>query len=54
MGRKSAKSGGGEGEVDPLFQQTRQAFAKDGDVSVGRVLAVDGLVVGSKPFENKR
>lgn len=50
MGRKSAKNGGGEGEVDPLLQPIQQAFAEDGEVRVGRALSTNGLMVKGKLF----
>lgn len=51
MGRKSAAAGAGaEGAVDPLLQPIRQAFAKDAEVTVGRVLSANGLMVKGKLF----
>lgn len=50
MGRKSAKTAVVEGALDPLLQPIRQAFAKDDEVSVSRVLSANGLMVKGKLF----
>ena len=51
MGRKSASAApAASGEVDPLLQPIRQAFAKDAEVTVGRVLSANGLMVKGKLF----
>lgn len=50
MGRKSAQNADAEGALDPLLVPIRQAFAKDAEVSVGRVLSSNGLLVKGKLF----
>ena len=51
MGRKSAPTASAaEGALDPSLAPIRRAFAKDGEVSVGRVLSANGLMVKGKLF----
>lgn len=51
MGRKSAGAAAdAKDAVDPLLQPIRQAFAKDAEVTVGRVLSANGLMVKGKLF----
>ncbi len=51
IGRKSAGAApAAENAVDPLLQPIREAFAKDAEVTVGRVLSANGLMVKGKLF----
>ena len=51
MRRKSAGTAAiAEGALDPLLQPIRRAFAEDEEVSVGRVLSANGLMVKGKLF----
>lgn len=51
MRRKSAGTAViAEGALDPLLQSIGRAFAEDQEVSVGRVLSANGLMVKGKLF----